>query len=90
MKVTRRKGEALHKDCVEPRVSKKIGWMFWGAISGRYGKGPGLFWEKKWGTISEKSYCEHIVPVLEDYVRRTGLVMMQDNATGHVAKGTKA
>lgn len=45
VKVTRRKGEALHKDCVEPRVQRKIGWMFWGSISG-LGKGPGMFWEK--------------------------------------------
>ncbi|RFU23549.1 hypothetical protein B7463_g12789, partial [Scytalidium lignicola] len=28
VKVTRRKGEALHKDCVEPKVQRQIGWMF--------------------------------------------------------------
>ena len=46
VKVTRRRGEALHGDSVEPKVQRKIGWMFWGSISGLYGKGPGLFWEK--------------------------------------------
>lgn len=89
VKVTRRKGEALHRDCVEPRVQRKIGWMFWGCISG-LGKGPGIFWEKSWGKINSSSYCEHIVPVLEDYIGRTGLVFMQDNAPGHAAKDTMA
>ncbi len=28
LKVTRMKGQELHKDCVEPRVQRKIGWMF--------------------------------------------------------------
>jgi len=42
-KVTRRVGEALHPDCVEPKIQRRIGWMFWGSISGQYGKGPGLF-----------------------------------------------
>jgi ketohexokinase/beta-glucosidase len=63
--------------------------MFWGGISG-LGKGPGIFWEKSWGTINYQSYCEHIVPILEDYIRRTGLVLIQDNATGHAAKDTIA
>lgn len=90
VKVTRRKGEALHPDCVEPRVQRKIGWMFWGCISGAFGKGPGIFWEKRWGIISSASYCEHIVPVLGEYCRRTGLILMQDNATGHAAKDTIA
>jgi transposase len=70
-------------------VQRKIGWMFWGSISG-LGKGPGIFWEKAWGTIGSDSYCEHIVPILEDYIKRTGLVLMQDNATGHAAKDTLA
>lgn len=89
VKVTRRKGEKLHRDCVEPRVQRKIGWMFWGSISG-LGKGPGIFWEKSWGGIGSASYCEHIVPVLADYCERTGLVLMQDNASGHAAKDTLA
>lgn len=89
VKVTRRKGEKLHKDCVEPRVQRKIGWMFWGSISG-LGKGPSIFWEKQWGGIGSTSYCEHIVPVIADYIGRTGLVLMQDNASGHTAKNTLA
>jgi len=89
VKVTRRRGEALHRDCVEPKVQRKIGWMFWGCISG-LGKGPGTFWEKDWGTISSQSYCEHIVPILEDYIRRTGRILMQDNAPGHTSAETWA
>lgn len=39
-----------------------------------------------WGTISSKTYREHIVPVLESYIGNTGLVVKQDNATGHAAE----
>jgi transposase len=62
--------------------------MFWGGISGRFGKGPGLFWEKSWGTITSQSYCEHVVPLIASYIGQTGLVLMQDNAAGHGAKAT--
>jgi transposase len=86
--VTRRRGEALYRDCIEPKVQCKIGWMFWGSISELYSKGPGLFWEKDWGTISSESYCQHIVPVLAQYIDRTRLILMQDNAKGHAAKAT--
>jgi hypothetical protein len=44
--------------------------MFWGCISGRYGKGAGIFWEKEWGTITTKSYCEHTVPAILNYLSR--------------------
>ena len=48
--VTRLSGDAelyLH-DCVQEKWQRKIGWMFWGCISGKYGRGPGVFWEKEW------------------------------------------
>jgi ketohexokinase/beta-glucosidase len=88
VKVTRRPGEELHRDCVEPKVQRKIGWMFWGCISGLYGKGPGVFWEKDWGTITSASYLQRIAPILQDYTLHRGLVYMQDNASGHAAKAT--
>lgn len=88
VKVTRRLREELHCDCVEPKVQRKIGWMFWGCISGLFGKGPGLFWEKDWGTITSASYLEHIILVLEAYILPRGLLFMQDNASGHSAKAT--
>jgi hypothetical protein len=58
--VTRRIGEeeVYHADCVEERHQRKIGWMFWGSISGRYGRYKGLFWEKDWETVNEGSYSE--------------------------------
>ena len=49
--------------------------MFWGGISG-IGKGPGIFWEKNWGGISAASYCEHIVLVVDKYIKRNGLMFM--------------
>jgi len=88
VKVTRRAGEELYKDCVEPKVQRKIGWMFWGCISGLYGKGPGIFWEKDWGSISSDSYLQRIAPTVQDYALHRGLIYMQDNASGHSAKAT--
>jgi ketohexokinase/beta-glucosidase len=88
VKVTRRVGEVLHPDCLEPRIRKKIGWMFWGGISGAWGKGPGLFWEKDWGTITSESYCRHVIPIVAQYTSRWRLTFMQDNASGHLAKAT--
>ena len=47
-RVTRKIGleEVYHTDCIEARYQRKIGWMFWGSISGKYGRHRGLFWEK--------------------------------------------
>jgi len=39
--------ELYIQDCVQDKWQRKIGWMFWGCISGKYGKGAGLFWEKE-------------------------------------------
>lgn len=89
VKITRKAGEALLPACVEPKVQRKIGWMFWGSISGLYGKGPGLFWEKDWGTITSASYCEHVLPIVEQYARGH-LYFMQDNAAAHGARATRA
>ena len=57
-------------------------------FSGPHGKGPGLFWEKDWGSIRSESYCQRIVPILAQYYDRTRLVLTQDNAKGHAAKAT--
>jgi hypothetical protein len=52
--VTRKIGlsEVYHPDCVAPRYQRKIGWMFWGSISGKYGRHESLFWEKEWKSIN--------------------------------------
>jgi hypothetical protein len=49
--VTRRRGEELNPTSVVQRITRKAEWMFWGSISGRTVKGPGVFWCKDWGTI---------------------------------------
>jgi hypothetical protein len=45
---TRLKGECelFHPDCISHKWQRKIDWMFWGCISGKYRKGKGIFWEK--------------------------------------------
>lgn len=61
-----RQSEVYNRDCVADRYQRKIGWMFWGAISGINGREKGIFWEKKWGTISERSYSIRVVPAVAD------------------------
>jgi ketohexokinase/beta-glucosidase len=79
--------ELFHPDCIQHRWQRKIGWMFWGCISGKYGKGPGLFWEKEWKTITKETYCEHTLPVFWKYLwNHPGLQFQQDGGPGHTAK----
>jgi hypothetical protein len=67
--------------------------MFWGCFSG-IGKGPGIFWEKDWGTINEESYRAHTVPIIDGWIRLIRqslgqeLFLMQDGASGHAARAT--
>jgi hypothetical protein len=76
-------------DCVQHRYQRKIGWMWFGCISGKYGKGAGMFWEKKWGTITKESYCAHSVPVILGYMlQHPGLQFQQDGGSGHNAAYT--
>jgi hypothetical protein len=39
--------------------------MFWGSYSVKYGKGPTVFWEKEWGSITGEKYAERIVPLVD-------------------------
>ncbi|PQE34086.1 transposable element tc1 protein [Rutstroemia sp. NJR-2017a WRK4] len=72
--VTRRSDEAFKTDC----------WMFWGAISGKYGRHKGIFWEKDWETINEGSYSGIIIPLVDEILQQyPELVFQQDNAPGH-------
>jgi transposase len=66
---------------------------FLGFFSGLAGKSPGVFWKKDWGTITLESYCQHIVPVIDGWIRlmaREEHVFMQDNAKPHSAANTLA
>jgi ketohexokinase/beta-glucosidase len=42
--------------------------------------------KRKWGTISQQSYCEQIVPLIYRWMRMNPrLQLMQDGAPGHAA-----
>jgi hypothetical protein len=91
--VTRRAGEEWDPTCIVERHQRKKGRMFWGCFHG-HTLGPGIFWEKDWGSINQESYCAHTVPVIHGYIelmRRQGisLILMQDGAPGHAAGETK-
>ncbi len=87
--VTRRNGKEWEPSCVIERPKKKKGWMFWGSFSAGLKKGPCLFWEKEWGTINAESYCERIVPLIDEWMRmHPWLFLQQDGALGHDAKTT--
>jgi transposase len=88
--VTRRQHEELNPTCVVERLQRKPGWMFWGSFAGTE-KGPSLFWEKSWGSITSERYCERIVPLVDTWRRSPGreaIVLMQDNAPAHASKDT--
>ena len=64
--------------------------MFWACFHGTT-KGSSVFWEKEWGSISEKIYRARIVPILDGWIRMhtdQGLTFMQDSAPSHTARGT--
>lgn len=87
--VSRRDGEEFDPTCIVEKIQRKSGWMFWGCFSGLTGKGPGIFWEKKWGKINKESYVEHTVPVIHSFIlEHPELLLMQDNAPGHGAQYT--
>jgi transposase len=94
--VTRRTGEEWDPTCIVEKHQRRKGWMFWGSFHDTT-KGPGIFWEKDWGTIREESYRAKIVPLIDDYLRLHAqnnngvrLTFMQDSAPAHAAIGTVA
>lgn len=66
--MTRRAGEEYDPTCIQDRFQRKKGWMFWGCFAG-YEKGPGLFWEKDWGSINSQSYADHTVPLIHGWLQ---------------------
>ena len=90
--VTRRTGEEWDPTCIVEKHQRRKGWMFWGCFHGDI-QGPGIFWEKDWGSINSESYCVHTVPIIHGYMelcRRDGIYLrlMQDGAPGHAAGNT--
>ena len=68
--------------------------MFWGCVNGDV-QGPGIFWEKNWGTINSESYCVNKVPIIHGWIElchRNGvsLKLIQNGAPGHAAGDTRA
>ncbi len=96
-RVLRRPGEEWDETCVEEKIQRKKGWMWWGSFHGDV-KGPAFFWKKDWGMIGGASYREHTVPVVAQYLcdiaglkgEAYEMLFMQDGAPGHAAKETKA
>jgi hypothetical protein len=92
--VTRRAHETLTPECVIERHQRKKGWMFWGSFSG-IRKGPGLFWEKEWGTINSLQYQTYILPLVKNELTSlheagyTQVQFMQDNAPAYGLKSTR-
>ena len=88
--VTRQDNEEWNDDCIVERYQREGGWMFWCCFSA-LGKGPSLFWGKDWGTISEDTYRQHTVPMINDWVRyckqtlKEKIILMQDGESGHSA-----
>jgi len=66
--VTRKAGEEFDETCTRERHQRLGGWMFWGAFFDNQ-KGPSLFWEKEWGTITTQAYCERVVPLIDGIIR---------------------
>jgi hypothetical protein len=78
---------------MEPKYSQLPSWMFHGTIIGGR-KGPGIFWEKEWGSIDAEKYDEHVLALVEQFSREQEErgrqpIFMQDNAPAHRAKITK-
>ena len=62
--------------------------MFWASFFGNE-KGPCLFWEKQWGTITSSFYSNRIVPLIHGMITmEPRLSVMQDNAPPHKAART--
>lgn len=65
--------------------------MFWGSISGKYGRHRGLFWEKDRESINEGSYSGIIILIVDEILRQfPDLSFQQDNTPGHASAFTKS
>ena len=50
------------------KILRKRGWIFWGSFI-NLELGPLLFWEKNWGKINQQSYQEHIIHLINEWIR---------------------
>lgn len=88
--VTRRPDEEYHEDCLQPKFRKRPTVMIWGCMIGEE-LGPMVIWKKEWGTITSKTYTEHIIdeeiaPFYQEKEAELGRVyLMEDGASPHRA-----
>jgi hypothetical protein len=95
--VTRQRGpQRFLEACQMPKFKKtRVKVMYWIGFTAR-SKCKIVFWEKAWGTIRSSSFCEHILPVLRDWLHEEELAtgqphyIVQDRAPAHAAKNTIA
>ena len=81
-------GEQFDETCVSSRFAHRSGWMFWGSFIGSE-KGPFLVWNKRWGSLTTKSYCERILPlIVSAREAHPNMSLMQDGAPCHAALNT--
>lgn len=51
--------------------------------------GSMIICDKQWGNITSSSYCEHIIPVIDEYLKQhSELLYQEDNAPPDAAKRT--
>ena len=82
--------KVFYPNCIVVKYQRNIGWMIWGIISRKYGKGLSIFQEKSWGKINRFSYSKRIIPLLHEYLQsHPGLQFQQDGGPGHITKYTK-
>jgi hypothetical protein len=95
--VTRRRGpERFLEACQVPKFKKsRVKVMYWIGFTAR-SKCRIIFWDPSWGTIRSTTFCEHILPVLRDWLHQEEMAtgqphyIVQDRAPAHVAKNTHA
>ncbi|KAI0994195.1 hypothetical protein K3495_g13987 [Podosphaera aphanis] len=86
------RGQDFDDSFVIDRYKKNNSWMFWGSFAG-IERGPCVFWEREWGSMTSEGHSEHF-PRIGNWIRErreeTGhdYISLHDNASVH--KGSPA
>jgi hypothetical protein len=88
--VTHKAEEKYLSSCCIPKFRGYSAHMFWGCISSQK-KGTFMVFEKDWGKVTGKVYCDNVVPLFHQCKRSVDLpILMEDGASVHTAKATQA
>jgi transposase len=94
--ISRRVGEGYNPEFMVPKFKAvNFSIMVWICFTAR-AKCQLVFWEDTWGKINSASYCEHVVPILVDFISREEEItaqphhVVQDGAPAHKARNTRA